>query len=57
MYVTWLSQDLPLVKCLLNISDIIEKAMNALHGVDSNWKEVVGEYTKEGYKSSISLRY
>ena len=46
-YVTWLAQDLPLVKCLLNISDIIVQAMNALHGMDSYWKEVVVEYMEE----------
>ena len=43
LYVTWLLQDLPLIKCLLNILDITVQAMNALHGVDSYWKEVVGE--------------
>ena len=29
------------------ISDIIVQAMNALHGMDSYWKEVVGERMKE----------
>ena len=29
------------------ISDIIVQAMNALHGMDSCWKEVVGDYMKE----------
>ena len=38
---------LPLAKCLLNISDIFVQAMNALRGVDSYCKEVVGEYMKE----------
>ena len=47
LYVTWLLQDLPLIKCLLNISHIIEQAMNALHEMESYWKEVVGEYMKE----------
>ena len=42
------------------ISDIIVQAMNAvhgaLHGMDSYWEEVVGEYMKEWYKGSVSLR-
>ena len=42
--------------CLLNISDVIEQAMNALHGMDRYLKEGVGEYTKEWYKGSVSLR-
>ena len=41
--VTGLSQDFSLVKCLLNISDIIVQALNALQGMDINWKEVVGK--------------
>ena len=48
--VTEFPQDFSLVNCLLNISDIIVQAMNALHGMDSYWKEVVGEYMKEWYK-------
>ena len=46
-YVTWLPQDFSLGNCLLNISEIIVQAMNALHGMDRYWKEVVGDYTKE----------
>ena len=52
-----LPQDFSLVNCLLNISDILLKAMNALQGIDSYWNEVVGEYMKEWYKCSVSLRY
>ena len=52
--VTGLPLDLSLVNCLLNISDIIVQAMNALLGMDSYWKEVVGEYMKELYKGSVS---
>ena len=36
-----------LVDCLLNISDILIQAMNALQVMDSYWKEVVCEYMKE----------
>ena len=31
--------------------------MNALPWLDRYWKEVLGEYTKEWYKGSVSLRY
>ena len=43
-----------MVKSLLNISDIIVKAMNALHGMDRYWEEAVGEYT---LKNDIKVQY
>ena len=46
-YLTWLPQDFFLVKCLLNILDIILQAMNALQELGRYWKEVVGKYMKE----------
>ena len=55
--VTGLPLGFSLVNCLLNISDIILQAMNVLLGMDSYWKEVVGEYMKEGFKGSVSLRF
>ena len=58
-FLKWHLCNFPFPYCLLKLfsSKRIVQAMNALHGMDRYWKEVVGKYTKELYKCSVSLRY